>query len=542
MAKALSFKRSSSQPVTIDTVAGTAVNLGSAVAGVQTNSSFPARCVNIETTFDGDTYALLLSSTGAIQIHKYDGTTWSVVGGPYSPALGHTYTPLCIHVVNNTIVALWTDNAVSGDGIRGVKSTDGAIWVSIPNGTTAIFGSLGGHSWVYHSAIWFATAAGLWAIAPLHRTLTLSSVTGGPFTVGETVVGSVSGTTAIVRSLAGVTVKVDMLVGGTGDFSLTDVLTGTTSGAFGPVVTNTMYVDNVDSGVGGGLGGVNGPANQLGSFASWEGDLYFLRPATAVNPTTLYQLNPSWSPTLMLPAPQWSIVPTVGIPTVGMATVSNDAGLACLFVNNVGALGIFFSGVNSTKLATTVSQAVPLQFTDVTNTFLPPAISLKTNLGITLYHDDRRRTNNLQTFFLKDLAASSLYLCPWNGTTAINIAATLPAVDYMLPFSHHGEGSTFTNYSPSVRITSVSQPFPGRMRIDYKVRCNPAHPVDVFGEYSIDGDTFYPMSEGDGDSGSSGLSTSPSGNNYFFYWDAFVDLQCDLESISVRIFARISGL
>ena len=542
MAKAHAFKRSTSQPVTIDTVSGTVTNVGSALAGIQTTSIFPARCMNLETTFDGDTYFVVLTAVGSIQIQKYNGTSWSVVGGPYAPPGGHTFTPLCIHVVNNIIVALWTDVAGAGDGIRGVSSFDGATWTTITGGTAPIGSSLGGHSVVYRSAIWFATSTGPWAIAPLHRTLTLSGVV-GLFKTGELVTGSVTSTTAIVRDFSGTTLKVDTLVGGSGDFNIGENVTGSLSGAHGTVTANTMYVNSApDIGNDGNLGGASGPANQLGSFASWDGTLYFIQPRTAANPTRIYQLNPSWSPTLVLPFPQWTSIAFNGLPDVSFATVTNDAGVWCLFVNNLDELCLFFSGATSTKLATTTSKVLPLQFNEVTNSLLPSALASKANLGIVLYDDDRRRTNNLQWFLVRDLASAALYICPWDGTSPIAIESTLTGVDYLLPFTHHGEEPTFTNYSPSVRITAVSQPFPGRVRIDYKVRCNPAHPVDVFGEYSIDGDKFSPMSEGDADSGSTSLATSPSGNSYFFYWDAFVDLQGDYNNLAVRIFARISGL
>jgi hypothetical protein len=542
MAKALGYQRSTSQPLTIDTVSGVVTPMGSPLAGSQTTSIWPARSVNLETTFNGDTYIVSLTALAAIQIQKFNGTSWSVVGGPYSPAAGHTFTPLCAHVVNNLIVCLWTDVAAAGDGIRGATSPDGVVWTLIPNGTAVISGSLGGHSWVYRSAIWFATATGLWAIAPLHRTLTLTGVV-GTYTVGELVTGSITATTAIVRAFAGATLKVDTIVGGTGDFNIGETITGASSGATGVVSANTIYVNSApDAGNDAGLSGIAGPANLLGSFASWNGTLYFLQPKTASNITTIYRLNPSWSPVLILPFPQWTNTAFSGIPDVSFFTVTNDSGMACLFVNNQNQLSVFFSGATSTKLATASSPVIPIAFTDVSNSILPTVLATKANLGIALYDDDRRRTNNLQWFLIRDLAALSIYICPWDGISPIQIAATIPGSDFMLPFSHHGEETTFTNYSPSVKITSVAQTFPGQVRIDYTVRCNPPHVVNVFGEYSVDGDNFLPMSEGDGDSGSTSLATSPTGNSYFWLWDAFVDLQGDYTNLIIRIFAVISGL
>jgi len=544
MANVLAFRRSTSQPSTINTVSGVVANVGTALTGTQTTSSFPARCVNLETTFDGNTYALKLTALNTIQIHKYDGTTWSLVAGPFAPPALHSFIPLCIHVVNNVIVALWTDVAAAGDGIRGARSFDGTVWTALTNGTTPVFSSLGGHSVVYRSAIWFATAAGLWAIAPLHRTITLAAPPGTPFVVGELITGGLSNTTAIVRATSGATLKVDTIVGGTGEFTIGETLIGATSGVHLELVTvSTLYVNSApDTGNDAGLTGVTGPSNLIGCFASWDGSLYFLQPKTTAGATKIYSLNSSWSTIANLPAPQWTNTAYTGVPDVGFASVTNDGGMSSLFVNKLDRLCILFSGATSTKLAVATSKALPLQFTDVTTSILSSGLAAKANLGINLYDDDRRRANNLQWLLIRDLATASTYICPWDGTSTINIAFTVSGVDYMLPASRHGEEATFTNLSPSVRITSVSQPFPGRVRIDYKVRCSPAHPVDVTGEYTIDGDIFFPMSEGDGDSGSAGLTTSPSGNNYFFHWDAWVELTGDLENVGVRILARISGL
>jgi hypothetical protein len=541
MAQALAYHRSTQQPVTIDTVAGTASSLGTAFSGMQTTSIFPARCVNLFTTFNGNTYDLVLTAVGAVQIQVYNGTSWSTAAGPYAPTLGHTFTPLCMHVINNVIVALWTDNALSGDGIRGVTSPDGVTWTAIPNGTIPINGSVGGHSVVYRAAIWFATSTGLWAIAPLHRTLTLTSVTGGPFIVGETIIGSVSGTTATVRSFSALTIKVDTLTGGTGDFDISETVTGETSGAHGAVATNTMYVNgSPDIGNDGGLSGTAGPANQLGSFASWDGVLYFIQAQTTANQITLYQLSTTWTATAIVPIPQWTNTAFNGLPTASFSTVTNDAGMYCLFVNNNDQLCLFFSGATATKLATATSKALPLQFTDITNNVLPAALASKTNLGIVLYDDDRRLGNNLQSLLIRDLGAQSVYICPWNGSAPIAIEATISGVDFMLPFTHHGEEPTFTNITPSISITAVSQPFPGQVRIDYTVRCTGSFPVSILGEYTTDGDNFFSMTEGDGDSGSSNLATSPSGINYFWLWSAFVDLQGNYNNLGVRLFARIS--
>jgi len=674
MAKALAVRRSTAQPITIDTVSGAITNLGATIASLQTTSLFPARCVNLETTFDGETYALVLNNTSSVEIRKLVSGNWNVMA-TYTPGVDHTFTPLCAHVVNNTITAIWTDlhpttfsvigftgaisvgdtfrqgvatatvlstsspgpaatvkvnvtagtfvlgaftgtpttlnltsyigtinigdvitqglttgivvgilgltvqvNVTAGvfvagafldtssgatgviasvtpatsgtisvitpsaDGIRVVTSTDGTTWSAINNGTKPILDSLGGHSIVYKSAIWFATATGLWSVAPLHRSLTLAPVV-GTFTVGEQVTAPGS-KTGIVRGFSGSTLKIDSLTGPA--FVVTDIVTGVQSGAVGTITAITIFTSaSLDTGDDLGLTGATGASNLLGCFTNWDGVLFFLQPKTANGPTKIYKLSPLWTIGTVAVTPQWTNTAYTGLPDPSFVTVANDAGSACLFANNNDALCVLFSGATGTKLARTTSKVAPLMFTDVTNSILPASLAVKTSLGIVLYDDDRRRTNNKQWLLIRDVAASSLYVCPWDGTNALTIAATLPGADYLLPASHAGEEVTYTNFAPSVRITAVSAPFPGRTRIDYKVRCNPAHPVDVFGEYTIDGTNFFPMTQGDGDSGSTNLATSPSGSpvgTYFFYWDAFVDLDGDFESMGVRIFARISGV
>lgn len=541
MAKALAYQRSSQQPVTIDTVAGVVNSLGNALVGQQTTSLFPARCTNLHTTLLGDSFQIGLNALGRIEVRRLVSGTWTLVAGPYSPASGHTFSPLCMHIVNNTLVAMWSDLAAGSDGIRYVTSTDGASWSAIQFGQTSIPNSFGGHSIVYRTAIWFATSSGLWALAPLARFISIGAVVGSPFVVGDTITGSVSLTTAVVRFVDVGTLHVDT-VSGSG-FINSETLTGGTSGATTTITSVTSFVNTApDTGNDLGLGDVTGLSNLIGCFANWDGVLYFLQPKTVNGPTRLYQLAPAWDPRGNFPSPQWTVQAISGFVDVGFASVSNDAGMWTLFSNNNDELCMVYSGSVGTKMAKAVSKTFPLIFTDLTISLLPLAIANLPNLGITLFDDDRRRANNLQTLLFRDSSNSVTYLCLWDGTNPVNFQATLTGSDFMLPANRRGEESTFTNLSPAVEITGTSQPFPGRVRIDYILRCSPAHPCDVIPEFSIDGYTFFPMSEGDGDSGSSGLPTSPIGRPYFFFWDAFTDLQGDFPFMNMRILARISGV
>jgi len=540
MAKAFALKRSTGQPVTLDTVTFTAADLGSPIAGIQTTPLFPARCVNLFTVFGGDPYLITLSAVGNIEIQRYVSGTWTLVAGPYPPAVGHVLTPLCIHTINDQIVAIWTDEGGAGDGISFTTSQTGVSWSSPTTKLASIGSSNGGHSVVFKGAIWFATSIGLWCFAPLARFISMAGII-GTFETGETLVGGTSSTASVVRSYNSPIVRVDTVFGS--GYTVGETVTGTTSGATGTISTITRFVNALpDTGNDTNLSGVSGPANLLGCFTSWDGILYFVQPKTAANPLRIYALSASWSATGNVPAPQWTNSPFSGIVDAGFATVGADAGMWSLFVNRLDELCLFYSGSGSTKLAKTTSKTLPLMFTDLTNTFLPSTIATKTNLGVTLFTDDRRRDNVLQTFFLRDLSGASLIAASWDGVTSVVLKGAIPGVDYILPASRKGQESTFTNLKPGCKITAVAQPFEGRLRIDYVVRTDPARSVDVLAEYTLDGDQWLPMTEGDGDSGTTGLPGSPGGIPYFFNWDAFADLDGDFDNLELRIVPRISGV
>lgn len=540
MAKAFALRRSTAQPSTLDTVNVAAAALGNTIAGMQTTALLPSRCVNLFTVFNGDPYLLTLSAAGNIEIHRYIAGVWSLVGGPFTPAVGHVITPICLHVVNDTISALWSDEGGANDGIAATTSTDGVTWPSPVTQLAAIGTSNGGHSVVYRGTIWFATAIGLWCYAPLARFITLGAIVGS-YDVDETVTGSVSGTTAVVRSFNSPLLRVDTVVGA--GFTPGETITGTLSGATGTHTSNTRFVNALpDTGNDVGLTGATGAGNLVGSFASWDGRLYFVQPKTAAGPIKIYQLSESWQSTLDVPSPQWTSVSFSGVVDAGFATVSADSGMWSLFVNRNDELCLFYSASGSTKLAKTSSKTFPLTFTDLTNSILPTSIATKTGMGVSLYTDDRRRTNLLQSFFIRDTSASNLIIASWDGTSPVAVDGTITGVDFLLPASYAGQEVTFSNLQPAAQITAVAQTFPGRLRVDYTVRCSPARVVDVELEWSIDGDRYSRATKGDDDSGDTDLPASPSGTSYFFNWDAFVDLDGDLDNVLLRIVPRISGV
>ena len=539
MAKAFALQRSTAQPVTINTTTVTSTALGTTIPGMQTTPLFPARCVNIYTVFNGDPFLLALSAVGDIEIYRFVAGTWSIVAGPYSPAVGHVITPLCLHVVNDSIVALWSDEGAANDGIASSISLTGASWSTPVTELAPIGASKGGHSIVYRGAIWFATAIGLWCYGPGVNYVTLSGVIGA-FAADESVTGGTSSTTAGVGSFNSPILRLNTISGS--GFTLGELITGGTSGATGTVLSITRFVNALpDTGNDTFLTGASGSANLIGTFASWDGILYFIQPKTAAGSTKLYQLDSAWEASLSVPAPQWTNLSFSGIVDSGFANVNDDSGMWSLFVNTLDELCLFYSASGSTKLAKTASKTLPLVFTDLSNTLLPSTISTNTNLGITLYTDDRRRDNVLQNFLIRDLSANSLIVTSWDGVSSLVVKGTISGSNLMLPASSKGQEATFTNLQPACSITSTEQPFPGRLRIDYFVRCDPACTVDIIPEYSIDGDRWFLMTEGDGDTGISGLSATPIGIPYFFHWDAFSDLDGDFNNMEVRIVPRISG-
>ena len=539
MAKTFALSRSAAQPITIDTTLVATNNLGTSIAGLQTGALLPARCVNLFTVFGGDPYFLGLTAVGDIVVYRLIAGVWSAVGGPFTPAVGHVLTPTCLHVVNDQLVAIWSDEAGAADGMSAATSFDGTTWTA-PDPALAVIGaSNGGHSILYRGTIWFATAIGLWTYAPLARFMGLSGIA-GTFLEGETVTGGTSLTTAIVRSYNSPTLRVDA-VSGAGFLPGEVISSGSGSGTLSTI---TRFVNALpDTGNDTFLGTAGaGTANLVGAFASWDGALYFLQPKTASNPIRLYQLATNWESTANVPAPQWTRASFSGVVDAGFATVGTDSGMWSLFVNKSDELCMYYSGSGSTKLAKTTSKVTPLVFTDLSNSLLPQSVSSRTNVGVTLYTDDRRRDNILQWFFIRDISGGATFITSWDGSGSVVEVGSFVGVDTLLPFSYTGFETTFTDLQPTATIDAESQPFPGRVRIDYTLRSSPSRTLGIIAEYSLDGDRYFPMTQGSDDSGVDDLPANSAGIPYFFHWDVFADLDGDLDNVLLRIVARITGV
>lgn len=282
----------------------------------------------------------------------------------------------------------------------------------------------------------------------------------------------------------------------------------------------------------------SGDGVTVGDFAFWNNDLYFVRAGGA---PTLYHLDSAWSPTAPSAAPAWEKEPIQGTPGVSSVNIGPDSITWCMFVNKSDELCIFYSGVIGSKAVKATTGTFP-EFTDITVSTFPESIRTTPNIGFTISVDDRRRVNELQSFLLWEPAEATSKLARWSGSGQIDLRTTFSATQFMPPNDRWGFGRTFTNLQPTCHIRSVNQVFPGRMQLDYTVRDIGSKPVDIFGEYSTDGDQWFPMTQGDGDDGAEALATSPSGTNYFFYWDAFIDLDGDFNFMNMRIVARIAGV
>jgi len=276
----------------------------------------------------------------------------------------------------------------------------------------------------------------------------------------------------------------------------------------------------------------------VGNFCFWNNELYFAKPDTV---PTIYQLDRNFDPNSPPTPPLWENRLPTGIPGLGTVTVGPDTGTFLLFVNKLDELCLLYSAQLGTKLIKANSALFPL-FDDVTTAVLRPATASALNLGFSLFVDDRRSVNELQSFLIRNPSSGDTQLGSWDGVGSLLIRTTFIGVQVMAPDDRFGALRTFTNLQPAAYITANTKPFPGRTQIDYTARDALSRPVDIIGEYSIDGDVWNTMTQGDGDSGNSQLPSSPGGVNYTFFWDAFADLDGDFDFVFQRVIARISGV
>lgn len=483
MAKFLAYKRDDRQVVTVNTIDVATVALGNQITGANVLSDFPGRTENIVAEFRGSYYLLYLTATNEVSLSVFDLglNTWSDVVGFNSFTTGSgSLTPVCLHVVRDRLVAIVSlSNSAGVDGILAQRS-------AADDGAT--WSPIVTQNFVTQPNPSRAGASVVWHNAVF-------------FTTAEGI---------CYYDPAGDTIAAAFDSGD--DTNITD------------------------------------PKANFGSFTFLEGDLYYVLPTTLVaGAPTLYKLDKAWSTTTPITPPAWTLQPII-IPGTGEIVVNNDTGNYSLFVNRNGDMSLAYSGSLGSKLVTIVRSGSSFVVTDVSTTLLPDSIRTEPNLGFGYYVDDRRSSNERHTIIVRFRPAipQSIVLLDWDGVNAVIESGVLDdggsGLDLMCPDAERGDTRTYTANEPSCFLDDASQPFPGRVRIDYTVGDENSRNVDVIPEFSIDGQSWTAMSKGDGDSGVTDLMTTPTGVPYFFFWDAFSDLNGDHDNIDIRVVARLSGV
>lgn len=478
MALALIYDRALREVQTLDTVSGVRTTLGAAISGADTTNSFPMRSQNLVAVFRGNPYLLYRQNTGAVALAVYQSGSWGAVAGFGTVVAGSgSITPVALQVTNGNLVAV-----ISRSGSAGI---DGLIARKSTDGATWSAAVTVNNPLAYQPAVSNAGHSVVWK--------------GVVFTAEHA--------------------------------GLNHYNVGTDAwGAF----------DEGDDSA------INGEKVTQGCFAYWNDGLYFLLPTVSTLQTPkLYQLDPDWEPGAPT-SPAWLRVTTTIFPSAGALTPGNDNGTYALFVNKQGVLSAAYSGNLQTRLVTIVDQGAGLQVQDVTATALSATVAAKLDLGWSFYADDRRRLNELHYLLVRDITAvpTQVILFSWDGLgelTPVDTLTDASGVDFMAQNDERGDFRTFTDLQPAAFITGYSAPFDGRTQLDYTVRDALSRPVDVFGEYTLDKQNWLPMTQGDGDSGSASLPSSPAGIAYTFYWDAFQDLLGTYPYVDVRLIVRVSG-
>lgn len=542
MAKTLAFKRSTSQVVTVDTVNNLIAPLGPALLNIaSTTGTFPAKVQNTTGVYKGDSYALVVTTAGKIEVwkHSVSTNTWALS----SPSIGPSVVTLTV----NSIVGVFSvGNFVTAGAATGqLSNVSGSTFVvqvisgTFPNSGALTNTSTGGTANIVTNTPGVQVPHCVQVVND--KFVAVWTESSGSNSVASAIV--FDGTSWSSRVNSGTTLLLDGNVGGPSivwrqavwfatKAGIGHFIPGTGFGSF-DVGTDTIANPLADS------------ICTQGAFAYWNNSLYFVRPDNGTGAgIRFYTLNPLWS--IPAPAPpQWSVVTGVtGVSTSGNMTSANDVGTYCLFVNKRDELCLWHSGQSQSRLVKSSATTFPT-FTDITADSLPSELSSKTDVGVSIYVDSRRRLNELHWFLVRDSGtADSVTLCRWDAVNPVEVLFTFSGSDLLVSSGEQGDIRTYTGVQPACYITNVnttSAPaFPGRAVITYTVKDTLARNVDVIGEFSIDGDEWRPMTQGAGDDGAVGLATSPSGTSHTFYWDAFADLDGTYEFMHVRMIAKIS--
>lgn len=305
-----------------------------------------------------------------------------------------------------------------------------------------------------------------------------------------------------------------------------------------PINDPVVLLGPYDAGDDSGLADARTPQ---GSFATWNGDLYFLRPDTGSD-AQLYKLDEDWS--LTATPTSWTNQLATGLTGAGALVDAPDGGYNCLFRSRNDELVAILSGASGTVILKTDEVNYPA-FTDITATTLPALVASLTNAGIALLEDDRRRTNTLQDLAIRDTALGQTYVFSWDGVSEFRQQGLFPTTVLMPSDDHQADLRAWTDRQPSVEFdfsNPPTQPFPGRVVLTYVLKDRFSRQMGVSPEYSEDGDEWLPMTEGESSDGTTALTSSPSGESHVFVWDAFNDLDGDKSNVQMRIVPRITGV
>lgn len=478
MAKFLAFNRNTSEAIFIDTKKGEFTALGVPIGGVAITSTWPGRSQQFANMFLGDPNIIVKLLAGTVTVFSWDGIAWNGTAMTFSPTTG-SLTPVCLHKIHDGTQVMLVGIVLEDAGASPVAQ---AGWLD---------------------------SAGVFV-----------QDTSAPIVAGVGRAGH----------------SIDW--GGVVHFATTQGLWYFQPGLGAGLGFNTTAPYPGDD------AGLVAPETSLGCFARWRNRLYFMRPETPS--PLLYELEPTFDgltgPAAGPASPQWFNKAATGLLDPGASTVADDGSSSCLFSNDLNELCYFYSGGGGTFLAKTDPGSFPA-FTDISTNILPTALLGLTNITIRLLGDGRRRTNPVHEFVITDFTNSKTWLLSWDSVNPMQVEATLDetGIAFIAVNDLRGDKAIFMDDEPEIIPGAVTENFRGNYTIAYTLIDSLSRLMAISPEWTRDGVTWRPMSEGEEASdGIDTLSSSPAGDAHVFNWNATADLRGEALR-DFRIIARIAG-
>lgn len=479
MGKFLAINRNTSEAVYIDTTARMVVPIGAAIAGLSTTSAWPGRSQQLANMFQAEPHILMRLLVGTVNVLRYDGVSWLASALTFSPTTG-ALSPLGLHKIHDGSQVMLAAVVLEDAGASPLAQ---AGWLD--DAGVATFDS--------------------------------SAVV--PAGVGR------AGHSLDWRGVI--------------HFTTTQGLWYFQPGVGVGLGFNTTAPYPGDD------GNLIAPETPLGCFARWRNRLYFMQPATPL--PRLYELDPTFdgltSPAAGPASPQWFNKSATGITDPGVITVADDGAANCLFVTDNNELCYFYSHGAGTFLARTNAADFPA-FTDVSANILPADVLALTDIKINLLEDSRRRTNHVHEFVITDFAGSKSWLLSWDGVNPMQVEAVLDdtGLVFITLNDQRADRAIFQNGEPEMIPGPVTENFKGNYSINYTLIDDLSRLMAISPEFTTDGVTWKPMTEGTlASDGIEDLSSSPAGDVHTFNWNATADLRGE-DLRDFRIIARISGV